>query len=117
MSLTRDEAIREFRKMWEWIADETEKQKRFVTKEEYFLENDLPGVAGDCYLCEYDHGNTKSTREWCSICPISFGKGSLHCLEPGSVFSAWDDLEEYEQDEWELAAEYARKIANLPEED
>ena len=34
--LTREEAINEHRKMWNWIADETLKQKRKVNENEYF---------------------------------------------------------------------------------
>ena len=37
MRLTREQAIAEHRKMWNWIADETEKLKRRVGEREYFL--------------------------------------------------------------------------------
>ena len=33
MKLTKSEAVQEHRKMWNWIADETEKQERIVLEE------------------------------------------------------------------------------------
>ena len=36
MKLTREQAIMEHRKMWNWIADETLRLKRRVPKDNYF---------------------------------------------------------------------------------
>ena len=33
--MTKQEAIENHRKMWEWIAEETQKQRRCVSKAEY----------------------------------------------------------------------------------
>lgn len=33
MKLTKSKAVREHRKMWNWIAGETEKQERIVLEE------------------------------------------------------------------------------------
>lgn len=54
MNLEFDEAIENHRKMWNWIADETEQRKEIVTKEDYFAENKIQDdVFENCYACEY----------------------------------------------------------------
>ena len=44
---------RKFRKMWQWIADETRKRKRRMGKWEYFNAFNIPEMPFcDCYACE-----------------------------------------------------------------
>lgn len=110
MNLTFDEAIANHRKMWNWIADETEKRKHIVLKSDYFKENDIPeDVFERCYCCEY--GGQESGRYTgitkCSYCPIDWGVDN--CEEGYSAYSGWTYC-----DDWQSAAKYARKIANLP---
>lgn len=62
--LSKSEAIKKHRKIWNWIADETLKQKRKINKNEYFMAH--KGVTDtllcDCCCCEYviDYINTYS---------------------------------------------------------
>ena len=54
--MTREEAIANHRKMWRWIADETERRECAVKKTDYFdamgiHEEDRP--LSNCYCCEY----------------------------------------------------------------
>lgn len=68
MELTREEAISEHRKMWNWIADEIEKEKRDGIqwlKNKYCAQNNLE-LRSDCFCCEYTQRN-------CSACPDSMG--------------------------------------------
>lgn len=118
MMLTREEAIAEFRKMWNWIADETEELKRIVNKREYFDAHGLQVVMNECWLCHY---NDQAEGGGCEACPIDFGfciyvHEDLPCLdanEGDTPFSRWCDcLDIYD---WESAAKNARQIANLPE--
>lgn len=71
MELTREEAISEHRKMWNWIADEIEKEKRdqdiLDLKEEYCNREGYNDIRSDCFCCGY-------TKYICDYCPIEWGK-------------------------------------------
>ena len=116
MKLTREEAIKKTRDMWNWIADETEKRKYVVHKGEYFTENEKPFVYCACYLCEY---SLEGTGMRCvEKCPLNFGGTMQYACERvlDSPYSSWK-AEAYftEKGNWKRAAKYARQIANLPE--
>lgn len=53
MNLTREQAIYECRKMWNWISEETIIRKKVIKKNEYFEKNNLKIPIEYCYLCEY----------------------------------------------------------------
>lgn len=81
MNLTREEAIRQHRKMWHWIADklkgEEVKSHLFVTgyKKEY-IETYFPGmdINSYCFLCEYSNNQRKTDDECkCDYCPLKWG--------------------------------------------
>ena len=111
MKLTREEAIRKHREMWNWIAGETEKQKRCMDKWEYFTshgitEENLPNM--QCFCCEY----TKS--EPCGKCPVIWGDTLLAaCSDPYGEYRLF--TEAVRNDNWRISAKYARIIVNLPE--
>ena len=129
MKLTKEQAVSEFRKMWNWIADETERRKGVVFKEEYFVEHgmDPEDVANECYLCEYDvQGDAE--QQACYFCPIDFGEmeeydenGYQHtpCIDAlTSPFKKWCKQNTYcmcKKDGYDELAKYAREVANLPE--
>ena len=107
MQLTRDEAIRKCRDMWNWIADETEKRKFVVKKHEYFEDGDEEPL-NYCFLCEY------VAARRCEKCPIDFGSwGNVACEDLDSPYCWWKV--EAERNNWQEAAKLAREIANLPE--
>ena len=111
MKLTFDEAIANHRKMWNWIADETEKRKESVTKEEYFEKNEiLDDVECNCYCCEYGTQKTGISGGFvkCKVCPIDWKFENCECRNPS--YNKWKHSYE-----WESSAKYARQIANLPE--
>ena len=105
MRLTREQAIAGHHKMWNWIADETEKLKRKVEKEEYFREigiYDIPCM--ECYCCEFSNHNMFSCDEHCII---DWGDGN-GCMD--SYYKEW-----FHAIDWKEAARLAKIIANLPE--
>ena len=107
MELTREEAIKLHRQMWRWIAEETEKQKRFVSESEYFEamgieDEDVPHLKS--YCCEYGG---------CGSCPIQWSEARNFCLDKNSPYRAWERTAD--GGSWQVAAELARKIAELPE--
>ena len=107
MKLTREQAISEHRKMWNWIADMTEKLKRRVEKEEYFRGIgflDIPYMK--CYCCEFERYNPNCCDEHCII---DWGEG-IGCAD--SYYKKWIFT-----DYWQEAALFAKIIADLPERD
>ena len=115
MKLTKSEAVREHRKMWNWIADETEKRKEKVEKEDYFIEVEPYCSIREereelCWCCEYvssiEDGWDECWACW-ACCPIVW-PNRKHCIY--ETFGKWDI-----ETNWKRAAELARQIANLPE--
>lgn len=109
MELTKEEAISEHRKMWDWIADETENKKRKIKKDEYFYFNetkidDIP--INMCYCCEFSR---KNPGHCTCDCIINWGEDK-GCIN--SYFTKWILCDFYD---WEEAARLSRIIANLPE--
>lgn len=122
MKLTFNEAIANHRKMWNWIADETEKRKRIITKYIYFKENDIKECNHLCFCCQYTVDNREFARNMaeirdCRLCPIDWGVmiGSYdkyQCFDHNTSYDWW--CEACDADDWQFAAKYARHIANLP---
>lgn len=112
MELTKEQALIEHRKLWNWLADESLKQKRKVIKEEYFTEfcdnyDNIP--RSNCWCCEY--ATAENYFRNCGICPIRWdGITGNHCLLSSS-FEMWADVRNTDYKE---AARLARIIANLP---
>lgn len=115
MELTREEAISEHRKMWNWIADEIEKEKKYqdinCLKEEYCDREGFCYLTNNCFCCEYTNIN-------CSLCPIEWGSEveDLMCLDQ---YKEYDNEGLYalcrDELDWREQAKLARQIANLPE--
>ena len=118
--LTREEAIQEHRKMWTWIAEETLKQKRKVTKEDYFLHFQIKDIPkGNCYLCEYTFQFIeKSDLKFiihCSFCPVYWASPEITGIPATCSFNAFYRWKEIKDDEfYQEASELAMEIANLP---
>ena len=110
MKLTREEAIRKHRELWNWIADETERQQDFVSKEEYYYEPpEVTRPLNLCFCCQYVAERSNYNLSDClALCPIKWKGG--HCERSGSEYREWRRAED-----WLEAAKYARIIANLPE--
>lgn len=112
MDLTREEAINNFREMWEWIADKTLARGHKVYEHEFFNENGISKVRSDCFLCEYRSSFFDISCSLCSQCPIDFHGDKCH--NQNSPYTQWCSTSYYEHYE---AAYYAREIAKLPEKE
>lgn len=114
MRLTKDEAIANHRKMWNWIAEETLKQKCKVEKWEYFKSHRITDIPlRECYCCEYAFNGNYSD---CEKCPIEWGGKHGSCTGRDSVddirglYALW-----LQEPDYIKAAKLAKKIAELPE--
>lgn len=116
MEFTREQAIAEHRKMWNWIAKETERRRHAVSEDDYF---DCKGVPDDerpscdCFCCGYCKDN-------CFDCPIqwpthvTYEKCCDNFEDDGQgLYSLWRDA--CDMGSAKTAAMIARQIANLPE--
>ena len=130
--LTREEAIRRHRLMWNWIADETEKTGELITKKDAFKHFGWDGskVLSSCWCCEYAGQNYNTL---CDHCPLDFAKGNANGVKYCST--GYTDANGTRQDglytKWNLIRwlgscdskkldEYidlAKRIANLPEKE
>ena len=121
--LTRERAIQEHRKMWNWIADQYENhtdicqsckciqelKTKYITTQTFYDK-----IMFGCFCCDYvfSHGRT------CSSCPIDWGSSSASnmCLfkDEDHKLNLYGILDMSEETMLECAA-IARQIANLPE--
>ena len=105
---------RQFRRMWRWIADETRRQKRHVSKRDYFKAFGIPEWErpfSKCYACEEGRQRARDNDYdvdlmMCDYCPIDWGK--CCCTEKGTLYDEWKHTYSYER-----AAELAQKIAMM----
>ncbi len=114
MKLTKEQAIAEHRKMWRWIAEETEKQKRCITKLKYcllHLRNRSEFPLHECFCCEYDY--CTDNNNMCQSCPIDWGVCATELMCEYGLFGQWHTA--VKNHNYEMAAELARRIAELPE--
>ena len=123
MQLTKEEAIKRHRMMWNWIAEETLRQKRCVNKEEAFKyfgwEFDIDC---DCWCCEYA---SSISHPKCNRCPLVWkinGEEMAYCYDVYPIagsqsrdgwFSLWSNA--CCRSAYERASYYAKRIAELPE--
>lgn len=118
MKLTKKEAIRRHRLMWNWIADETLRRYELVKKEEAFEHFGWKPVYAMCWCCEYDRTHKKS---YCvNNCIVQWP--GISCViedviesEGGSVYEFGIFREWMCEKDPKKYAELARKIANLTE--
>ena len=129
--LTRERAIQEHRKMWNWIADQYENHTNIFQsrqciqelKTKYIItQTSYDQIMFSCFCCEYvfSHGRT------CSNCPIDWGSSSVsnmclfrdesHKLNLYGILQPRWFINMSEETILECSA-IARQIANLPERD
>lgn len=108
--LTKEKAIEEHRKMWNWIADETLKQKRKVNENEYFQHLNLTDIPKDnSFISEYIMQQmeiTKTTSVEVFLYNFEYGK-QFAVPTAQDLFSYCDD------DHYQNASIFAREITNL----
>lgn len=114
--LTREQAILEHRKLWEWIRDQTQSKKRVVRKGEYFdvyRDRYACRPKNDCFCCEYAFEKTYGGDPYgtiCEKCPLEWvtgrGEKCMHCDD--GVYDEW-----VEETDYKRAAILAGKISKL----
>lgn len=128
MILTKEQAIIEHRKMWNWIADQYKNRTDLLNETEdveglkkYYIDTVFPNewVECNCFCCEYDvkFGGIcdQCPVEWNSVCDINmclykdYGKKNLY----GELFDVNHDG--CFNCDFSYCADLARQIANLPE--
>ena len=136
MKLTKQKAIEEHRKMWNWIADQYEEgctMDIHALKSEYMGETEIEGrLLHNCFCCEYAiekvnsmiprAKNIASVPHRCTQCPVIWGTEVYsHTFACEHFFSPYEKLKEESckpdklDVDSELCARFAREIANLPE--
>lgn len=135
MQLTKEQAIQEHRKMWNWIADQYKKcSKADVSnlKRIYLHEKNMEGIHGHCFLCNYAGNNESSYGNYafnCDQCLLQWPVPEDSNIEDGYCvdkynlndnYGLYGMLEEgYNENGSRLTFKekenIARQIANLPE--
>lgn len=120
--MRREEAIQNFRNMWEWMAERTEELKRKVTKSEYFQAHNfdiLEIPMHYCFLCEYadDEYFLHGGDDECDHCPIDFKMGKCTGYNEEGVRYIYTEWYACPKDDWQEAARLCWEIARLPEKE
>jgi hypothetical protein len=121
--LTKEQAVAEHRKMWNWIADQLENGSTSTVgllKEEYCKINKF-NLLEDCFCCEYARMQINNSN--CKSCPILWGSEDntdrFYCEygNNGEMNKGlWWIAQIYSfKHKYEEAAKIARQIADLPE--
>lgn len=122
--LSREEAIRKHREMWNWIAERIKERKRSVIidnlKREYVGQHN-ENILYNCYLCDYCFDMLEKGEEFekrCKYCPLDWESegdkdGLYQCL------ANYEEVGLYRKAKgaviWEEQYKLCKKIANLKE--
>lgn len=124
--LSKEEAIRKHREMWNWIADRIKERKRLVDVDELkqeYIDQHNESIFCDCYLCQYcaDRAEDNEWYERCEYCPLdweSYGNeyGLYQCLDNHEEDGLYGKVRKVRSTMvWEEQYELCKKIANLKE--
>lgn len=114
------------RKLWNWIADETERTHKCVDKWDAFNHFGWNCISGTCWCCMYVRWKRKyqPSETGCeNLCLVDWGTiestGENMCCVFNDRFGEESAFEYWEarccDGDWKKAAQAARIIANLPE--
>ena len=121
--LTKQEAVENHRKMWNWITEETLERKSIVGRFDYFREMGI-GLGEDrpfllSYCCEYDNQRKLEVGyRICAHCPLDWGSkvDSCMCMDKYEIDDNNGLLQKWiKEKDYKKCAELAREIANLEE--
>ena len=133
--LTKEQAIKGHRELWNWIAEQKENgdcRSVFLLKDDWCYEHgfkDEAKLLNYCFCCEYNRMKCKengiSYRDTCEYCPLIWGtEGSAEAYYCENGISKEGYNRTYDTGLWEMAqdcvdnkkcAELCRQIANLEE--
>lgn len=118
--LTRKEAIRKHREMWNWIADaiENDEHPEFTHLKQYaslYVEqHEKYPIRADCYLCEYVYYQRDKGCKHCPLCWIDLQ--NVYCCNCTSVYSIYDIVTRgFNTFNKQQIVDLVRTIANLEE--
>lgn len=125
-NLTKEEAVQEHRRMWNWIAEQYEHGNMEAVSylKARYLEQYEHGkwshIDHDCFCCEYDSKNRVNENN-CSYCPIQWESNvseymccdRFECADNEGLYCCIEEIS-YQTGNREKLAKLARKIANLP---
>lgn len=125
--LSREEAIKKHRDMWNWIAERIKESKNVQyidgLKEEYTHQHN-EDVECNCYLCQYCMDKVREDRwaERCKYCPLDWESsgdedGLYQCLDDCKCkgkYSGYYSIARITGN-WVYQYELCKKIANLKE--
>lgn len=114
--LTREEAIRLHRAMWNWIADVIEKIQHvqdidFLKCKFTWEITPCQRIPCNCYCCAFACNN--DNVDGCILCPLDWGtdhEDDFPCEKENGLWVQCRDCTN-----WGKQAALARKIANLPD--
>ena len=129
MKLTKEQAIEEHRKKWNWIADQYKNGSEEIVEvleTEYFKRRNIK-LEADSPCCDYAFRKLKELvgddfvyldLYGCDYCPVDFGDETCTC-----DISPYSKMFDHEMEKLQLGQvidsrymeELARQIANLPE--
>lgn len=140
MKLTKQQAIEEHKKMWNWIADNIHllidnKQKSICELENLYCEINNIVLIHNCFCCEYSMQQLEYPYSYffvfdenrCEKCPILWGTeqktNSYYCMYNGNKYHNIKSglrneilyLSESHYKNIKEISKIARQIANLPE--
>lgn len=121
--LSKEEAIRKHREMWNWIADRIKERKQLVNVDELkreYIEQHNENVEYSCYLCQYcaDRIDYDERYEKCKYCPLDWESdedeyGLYQCLDNHKEIGLYRKVKIAVI--WEEQYKLCKKIANLKE--
>lgn len=127
--LTREEAIRRHRLMWNWIADEAERTHKPVTKMDAFDHFGWDqNILSKCWCCEYTHEEVFrrelfGKKKICEFCPLDWSQGNEDAVKASCIvyYEAWRLSSGLTNGKFYFDQErfisLAKTIANLPEKE
>jgi len=118
--LTEKECIRYHRELWNWLAENPEKQKTDWPG----FKNFHYGITSHCFACQYVANNSMVCYD--SKNCLFVWRNPLGCMQDGAEFAIWDDYNDEllfnivnkGSEEFRIVCEMktklARKIRDLP---
>lgn len=131
MQLTKEQAIQEHRKMWNWIADQYktgcikfiyEVEQRYIDECTNYSSNEIESLS---FCCEYTRQNDE--EDSCNMCPLVWDKitGYCACLQTSKLNADGDftglyqkvvnETEDSNEIDFGKVYKLCKQIANLPE--
>lgn len=112
MKVTREETIKNHRKMWNWIADQIRDGRKdtiSALKIKYLIEHGYnpDTILHGCFCCEYSVQENGDYDNYCESCPLIWGneeycEDGYFCENEGWNWTVFTE-------------ENAKEIASLPE--